>query len=157
MSLNSWRKRRVLTGMVHITNNPWTFFCVSVFCPECLDEWFWTNTVSNQGANDQDCIWLAGAWSRCLDFAQRDLKSSPKSIFLLLSIIKDMVSISEKGRMFSHGNSWGSVNEGVVVGMMMFSMPSSSWQLSGEGSNAGCGEQDFWNSASPQAHLSKGC
>lgn len=31
-----------------------------------------------------------------------------------------MVSISDKRRRLSHGNSWGSVNEGVVVGMMVF-------------------------------------
>lgn len=75
-------------------------------------------------------------------FSQRDLKSHLKSIFLLLSILKDMVSISEKGRRLSMGSLEGQRMRMWWLGWL-FSIPSSSWQLSGEGFNAGCGEQDF--------------
>lgn len=46
----------------------------------------------------------------------REISNQVPNPFFPLAINPKRHGISEKGRRLSHGNSWGSVNEGVVVG-----------------------------------------
>lgn len=154
MQLNSWRKRRVLTSTVHITNNPWTLFCISVYCPGWLDKWFWTNTVFKPESGWQG-LHLAG---RCTiqtpgSCPQRSQMKSQIHFSLARNPKRTGEYFREREKVVPYEflglSGWGFGGRDDVV------FHACSSQQLGGAPNVGCSEEDFRSWASHQAYFSQ--